>query len=272
MGGAMLRAQPQEQELDISGSIVVARAATAEEVLAVLKEDIYAHTGVWDLKNVQIYPVRALVLSFRIYKHTADETTVGYFAIQMARLHGHAVITTCSPRNFELARRAGATHVFDYNDPEVTAKIRSAAPDLAHVFDTIGSATSSATACEAIDGRPGVLCTVRPGKANTGNVPQNVQVTDVFVFTAFPTPHSYRGAAHWPINMPDHELSVELYDQLPTLLAEGKLVPPAVKVVGELGPETVAEAMNLNRSGKISGEKLCFKLSVDAADETEGAK
>ncbi|KAL9949011.1 hypothetical protein ACHAO3_007185 [Verticillium nonalfalfae] len=190
----------------------------------------------------------------------------------MARLHGHAVITTCSPRNFELARRAGATHVFDYNDPEVTAKIRSAAPDLAHVFDTIGSATSSATACEAIDGRPGVLCTVRPGKANTGNVPQNVQVTDVFVFTAFPTPHSYRGAAHWPINMPDHELSVELYDQLPTLLAEGKLVPPAVKVVGELGPETVAEAMNLNRSGKISGEKLCFKLSVDAADETEGAK
>ncbi|KAM0585180.1 hypothetical protein ACHAP6_006577 [Verticillium nonalfalfae] len=172
----------------------------------------------------------------------------------MARLHGHAVITTCSPRNFELARRAGATHVFDYNDPEVTAKIRSAAPDLAHVFDTIGSATSSATACEAIDGRPGVLCTVRPGKANTGNVPQNVQVTDVF------------------INMPDHELSVELYDQLPTLLAEGKLVPPAVKVVGELGPETVAEAMNLNRSGKISGEKLCFKLSVDAADETEGAK
>ncbi|KAG7133428.1 Xenovulene A biosynthesis cluster protein asL2 like [Verticillium longisporum] len=60
MGGAMLRAQPQEQELDISGSIVVARAATAEEVLTVLKEDIYARTGVWDLKNVQVYPFKCV--------------------------------------------------------------------------------------------------------------------------------------------------------------------------------------------------------------------
>ncbi|RXG44053.1 hypothetical protein VDGE_30356 [Verticillium dahliae] len=202
-------------------------------------------------------------------------STVGYFAIQMARLHGHEVITTCSPRNFELARRAGATHVFDYNEPEVTAKIRSAAPDLAHVFDTIGWATSSATACKAMDGRPGVLCTVRPGKAHTGDVPPNVKVTDVFVFTAFPKPHSYRGVVHWAvtqINMTDHELSVELYDQLPALLADGKLVPPTVKVVGALSPETVAEAMNLNRSGKISGEKLCFRVSADAAAEPEGAK
>ncbi|KAM9880420.1 hypothetical protein VDGL01_05516 [Verticillium dahliae] len=52
-------ALPQEQELAISGSIVVARIATAEDVLTVLKEDIYSHPWVWDLKNVLIYPVLA---------------------------------------------------------------------------------------------------------------------------------------------------------------------------------------------------------------------
>ncbi|RSL98994.1 hypothetical protein CEP52_009953 [Fusarium oligoseptatum] len=126
-------------------------------------------------------------------------SAVGIFAIQMAKLYGIEVVTTCSPQKFELAKNSGATYVFDYNDPEVASKIKAAVPDLQHVFDTIGNATSSATAAEAISGPGGVLCTVRPGKANTENVPSAIKVTDVFVFTAFPTEHSYRGKAHWPV-------------------------------------------------------------------------
>lgn len=97
-------------------------------------------------------------------------------------------------------KRAGATHVFDYRDPEVVAKIRYLVPKLDHVFDTIGSIDSSSTAAAALND-DGVLCTVRPGKANTQDVPKGVRVTDVFVFTAFPTAHSYRGTAHWPVSV-----------------------------------------------------------------------
>ncbi|KAM0227289.1 hypothetical protein ACHAPO_011644 [Fusarium lateritium] len=125
-------------------------------------------------------------------------TTVGYYAIQLAKLYNIEVATTCSPRNFDKARRAGATHVFDYNDNEAIAKIKAALPDLRHVFDTVGNETSSATAAKAIGHPEGVLCTVRPGKANTQDVPSHIKVTDVFVFTAFPTEHNYRGKAHWP--------------------------------------------------------------------------
>ncbi|KAJ4211477.1 hypothetical protein NW759_012389 [Fusarium solani] len=186
-------------------------------------------------------------------------SAVGIFAIQIAKLHGIEVVTTCSPQNFELAKDAGATHVFDYNDPEVDSKIKAAVPDLQHVFDTIGNTTSSATAAQAIGKPGGVLCTVRPGKVNTENVPSTVKVTDVFVFTAFPTEHNYRGKAHWPVKMADHKLSSELHGQLETLLGNGSLKPIPIRILGQLSPSTVEEAMKANREGRVSREKLVFE-------------
>ncbi|KAK1718203.1 chaperonin 10-like protein [Colletotrichum lupini] len=187
-------------------------------------------------------------------------SVVGYFAIQLAKLHGYPVVTTCSPHNFDYVKNAGATYVFDYNDADVVAKLQTAAPTLSHVFDTIGNASSSATAAAALNGRPGVLCTVRPGKANTEEVPSNIKVTDVFVFTAFPKAHTYRGLVHWPVSMPNHLLSAELYERLPSLLERNAIKPPPVKVLGRLSPQSINEAMELNRAGKISAEKLCFDI------------
>ncbi|KAK1657234.1 chaperonin 10-like protein [Colletotrichum godetiae] len=187
-------------------------------------------------------------------------SVVGYFAIQLAKLHGYSVATTCSPRNFDYVKNAGATYVFDYNDVDVVSNLQTTLPKLSHVFDTIGNTISSATAAAALNGRPGVLCTVRPGKANTDSVPSNIKVTDVFVFTAFPTAHTYRGLVNWPVSMPSHILSAELYEQLPSLLQSKSISPPPVKIMGKLGPQPVMEAMALNRDGKISAEKLCFEV------------
>ncbi|KAF5254422.1 hypothetical protein FANTH_680 [Fusarium anthophilum] len=186
---------------------------------------------------------------------------VGYFAIQLARMHGYSVATTCSPRNFEYVKKAGATHVFDYRDPEVASKIRSVLPTLGYVFDTIGSVDSSSTAASALNESKGALCTVRPGQANTQDVPKTVKVSDVFVFTAFPTPHSYRGTAHWPVMLENHRLSAELYNELPRLLSAGLIKPPPVRTLGKLCPASIFEAMELNRSGRVSAEKLCFEVS-----------
>ena len=205
------------------------------------------------------------------------------FAIQLATLHGIVVATTCSTRNFEKAKNAGATYIFDYNDENTIQRIRQAMPQLSHVFDTIGNASSSAIAARALNGQSGSLCTVRPGKANTEDVPEHVKVTDVFVFTAFPKPHTYRNSKHWPVSvsslannrrisltwrcspkvqMHNHTLSAELYSRLPTLIRDGLLRPALVKTMGELIPEAVEKAMAMSREGQISGHKLCFQVSV----------
>jgi len=49
------------------------------------------------------------------------------------------VITTASPRNFDLVRSLGATSVFDYRDEQVSAKIKSQWTSLKHAVDCIAT-------------------------------------------------------------------------------------------------------------------------------------
>ncbi len=54
--GAMLEEPPKEGEgLKIFGSAMVAHAASKEEVLEVIKNDIYSKSNVWDLQKVCLY-------------------------------------------------------------------------------------------------------------------------------------------------------------------------------------------------------------------------
>lgn len=227
-------------------------------------------------------------ISFIVTLTVSTVAIVGFFAIQLAKLHGYTVATTCSPQNFEHVKRAGATYVFDYNDHEVVTKLQKASPTLGHVFDTIGSIDSSGTAAAAMNKSTGVLCTVRPGRIHTEGIAKSITVTDVFVFTAFPTPHTYRGTAHWPVSdqhfvlelhllfqhvsakmetylfkvmLENHNISAEMYNHLPRWLSDSLIFPPRVRTIGKLSPGTVLEAMQLNRVGAISAEKLYFEVS-----------
>ncbi|MEO0752968.1 MAG: NADPH:quinone reductase, partial [Pseudomonadota bacterium] len=51
---------------------------------------------------------------------------VGHNAVQLAAWGGAHVIATCGPGAMDTVRRAGATHAFDYADPELAAKILDA--------------------------------------------------------------------------------------------------------------------------------------------------
>jgi NADPH:quinone reductase-like Zn-dependent oxidoreductase len=202
---------------------------------------------------------------------------VGQYAIQIASMYGFNIITTCSPRNFDLVKKLGATHVFDYNDSDIVDNIKKAAPDLEYTFDTIGSGDSSTQASQAIVSKGGVLCTVRPGKANTENVAQHVKVTDVLVWTAFFKDHQYK-KFHWPVSfshtqsrqggpntdyfysqasVDDHELSAELFEKLPSWLEQGKIKPSNVKL---MDLESIHEGFDMHRQGKISSFKIVYKV------------
>lgn len=124
--------------------------------------------------------------------------SVGLYAIQVAAMYGLNVITTCSPRHHDQARKLGAKHVFDYRDEDIVSKIVNAEPNLKYVFDTIGNDKSSVTASQAITSKGGRLCTVRPGKAFTEGVSKQTTVTDVLVWTAFLKEHRY-GEFFWPV-------------------------------------------------------------------------
>lgn len=131
-------------------------------------------------------------------KLICDSASVGLYALQLAALYNIKTVTTCSPRNFDLVKKSGAAHVFDYSDPDVCDKITRVAPNLQYIFDTIGNEKSSELASQALQEEGGSLCTVRPGKANTENVVKRTKVTDVLVWTAFLKEHRY-GEFVWPV-------------------------------------------------------------------------
>ena len=76
---------------------------------------------------------------------------MGQFAIQLAALSGYKIVTTASPKNFELVKSLGASEVFDYRDPEVVSKIKSATKDSIRIaFDTISLRDSQGISAEVI--------------------------------------------------------------------------------------------------------------------------
>ena len=66
----------------------------------------------------------------------------GSFAIQLARIAGASVVTTCSPCNNEYVRSLGADEVIDYHNQDIVAATRAWAPDgVDLVVDTVGQGT-----------------------------------------------------------------------------------------------------------------------------------
>ncbi|KAG4029350.1 hypothetical protein MFRU_016g01040 [Monilinia fructicola] len=59
MGGAFLSEPPSgDSPLKFQGSCMIALASSKEEVIEVLKKDIYAENDVWDFSKIQIYPFK----------------------------------------------------------------------------------------------------------------------------------------------------------------------------------------------------------------------
>ncbi|EWG51647.1 hypothetical protein FVEG_16829 [Fusarium verticillioides 7600] len=54
MGGGTLAGD------SVNGSAIVARAKSEADILAVLKNDVYARSGVWDLENIKFIPFKCV--------------------------------------------------------------------------------------------------------------------------------------------------------------------------------------------------------------------
>ncbi|POS68543.1 hypothetical protein DHEL01_v213063 [Diaporthe helianthi] len=98
-------------------------------------------------------------------------TGVGLSLIQLARASGISpIIATASPARHEMLRDLGATHCFDYKDPDVATKIQvavheSAGGKLSYAIDVAGSAEAVERIEQLVQPETVFLSTVvHPGK------------------------------------------------------------------------------------------------------------
>jgi NADPH:quinone reductase-like Zn-dependent oxidoreductase len=171
---------------------------------------------------------------------------------------GLTVLTTCSPHNFDLVKYYGADAVFDYSDPEVGKKVRSASNDeVKHVYDTISTASSARIAADAMSSAGGKYTSILAVEFPRDDCEEEL----IMGYTINGEPFKMGPEGDLNAARPeDFEFGAKFWTVAEELLAQGKLKPVKL-TVGLGGLNGVLEGMQLMREGKVSGTKLVYRIA-----------
>ncbi|KAJ3158189.1 hypothetical protein HDU86_003147 [Geranomyces michiganensis] len=185
-------------------------------------------------------------------------TGTGTLAIQYAKLAGWTVLTTCSPKNYDLVRSRGADAVFNYADADVAAQIRTHTHDkLAHVFDCISLQSSADICAQAIGPAGGHYSALLDVKVNRPDVSSRMTLAytaigDGAIIKKF--------GGEWVAKPEDFDFQVKFWGLTEQLFREKKLQAHPVDVRPG-GLEGAIDGMDQMRKGKVSGKKLVYHVS-----------
>ncbi|KAI0796357.1 GroES-like protein [Irpex lacteus] len=187
-------------------------------------------------------------------------TSVGMFALQLAKLAGYNVVTVASPRNWELCKSLGADVVLDYRDPDVVRKIKEATHDSIHVaFDTISEAATQTLTAKTFGPGPGKVVVILTPQKEAQAVRDDVEIQHTLIYTALG--REFTAGKLFPASAEDREHMAQFLKKVPGFVSAGLLKPNPVKLL-EGGLDGVNSGLHYMREGKHSGEKLVYRISA----------
>ncbi|CAE6395221.1 unnamed protein product [Rhizoctonia solani] len=191
-------------------------------------------------------------------------TSLGLFSIQLAKLSGYKVVTTTSPKNFDLLKSLGADIVINYRDADIIEQIQKATENsLKLAFDTVGETDTQIICVKSLAPTPDGA---RPGKVMVSLIPKedakalrkDVIVLNTVIYTAFG--RSFELAKiQFPASPEDRAHMASWMPKLEELAAKGQIKPNPVRLwPGGLG--AVNEGFQYMREGKVSAEKIVYNV------------
>jgi NADPH:quinone reductase-like Zn-dependent oxidoreductase len=185
----------------------------------------------------------------------AGSTSVGLFAIQLAKAANLTVITTCSPHSFALVKSYGADAVFDYRSSTAVQEITTSYPNITRALDCISVGTSTDFCARVLSEKGGKVITLLPTKTSISGVEVQPIMSFQLLGKAFawlpPVGPKYGASAT------DRAALVKFYANLNGL--SRKIKAPPVTVL-ERGFPAVLEGLDRLRAGKVSGSKLVVRF------------
>ncbi|KAG8163099.1 hypothetical protein KVR01_007577 [Diaporthe batatas] len=186
-------------------------------------------------------------------------TATGAVAIQLAKLSGYNVITTCSPHNFDYVKSLGADSVFDYRASNVGKNIFEATEgSINKVYDTVSTPDSAAICAAAFGPHGGTYCNLL-----------GIECPRSDIESVYFLGYDMSGEAYiferesYPARPDALEFGRKWYSLAEELWAGGKWQNHRQKV-GDNGLLGVIDGMEKMRQGLVSGEKLVYRV-----DDTE---
>lgn len=168
------------------------------------------------------------------------------------------VITTCSPRNFDLVKSYGADVVFDYKSPTCGADIRAHTGNaLDYALDCITEESSMKICYQAIGRCGGKYTALDPHPACTRKVVEPDWILASKLGgkpCSWPAPYGNDGEPAVK------EFARPFFTVIQQLFDAGKLTPHPTRVEPN-GFEGLLDGVNLIRKGEVSGQKLVYRVS-----------
>jgi NADPH:quinone reductase-like Zn-dependent oxidoreductase len=169
------------------------------------------------------------------------------------------VITTCSPKNFDLVRQRGAAAVFDYHDPECGKKINAYTNNaLKYAWDTFSTDETAKICAEALTSETGVAhygAILNPEFPRTND---DVKYTHTLAYTGVGEEFEKFGTK-FPADDTRFQFQVKWVAEAEKFLADGtvKVHPVSLRKDGLAG---ALEGMREMREERHSGEKLVYRV------------
>ncbi|KAJ5202108.1 uncharacterized protein N7498_006771 [Penicillium cinerascens] len=180
-------------------------------------------------------------------------TATGTLAIQLAKLSGLRVVTTCSESNRGLMFELGADAVFDYHDPQAGEQIREATDDaLEFVLDTISTHQSAAICSASISSSGGSYHALLDVKCAREDVDSHVSMA----YDLLGEPYRM-GPNEISPDKSNLEFGIRWWNSVQKLLDQRRVLPHPyqVKTGGLAG---VLAGLQLLREGKVRASKLVY--------------
>ncbi|POS75606.1 hypothetical protein DHEL01_v206000 [Diaporthe helianthi] len=188
----------------------------------------------------------------------AGATSAGLYHIQVAKAAGYEVVTTASPRSFDLVKKYGADAVFDYKSPTVAADVVKEYPKLTKAVDCFSEGKSTSICAKVLKPSGGKVVTLLPnGKSSTPGVSYDL----VMSYTGFG--HAFQWLP--PIGpkfeaIPEDRVTLARFcEALPQLTTVLKPIPT---IQLKDGFEGILEGLNKLREGQVVGGKQVVRLST----------
>ncbi|KAI1758707.1 zinc-binding dehydrogenase [Hypoxylon sp. FL1150] len=190
-------------------------------------------------------------------------SSVGLYAIQLAKLAGLFVIATGSPKNHELLKSLGADAVVDYKDLDWPEKVRKLSHDgLEHAFDCISEHGTPEAVSKALSPtKGGLIVTLLPVNHLREKIEnKKVRLESTIVYTVFERALKYGTFDNCGEPTPQDKATWEKYlTLLPEFLSSGKIKPNPVRESG--GIDDILAGFEEQIQGKVSAEKLVYRIN-----------
>ncbi|KAJ5827292.1 hypothetical protein N7447_004055 [Penicillium robsamsonii] len=182
-------------------------------------------------------------------------TATGTLAIQLAKLSGLRVVTTCSEANRGLMLELGADAVFDYHDPLVGEQIREDTDDaLEFVLDTISTPQSAAICSAAISSAGGSYNALLDVPCPRDDVDSHVSMA----YDVLGEP--YRMGAHEiSPDSTNFDFGIKWWGLVQKLLEERRIHPHPYQVKPG-GLAGALAGLQILREGKVRASKLVYRV------------